>query len=309
MTYSLLIGNYGCRNFGDDLLLLASQQNLPGNLRIMAPGKDFWPLPPAGFRSLFRLEAYKAIYRIYKAKRLYFGGGGLFSSLEPHSFLIWGQILFWALIFRKKVTLLGQSLNAPLPFYLRFLFDKSRVFVRDSQSLSFYPKAKLAADLVFALDLSDLEFSRPILQDYVCVSLRDFPHNHVAALPNICRYLSENYVQKGIKVVFLPFKDVDAKIISAYDFTLAEQVEIFAYIKYANKVYCGRLHCLILAALFEKPLLCLAYAPKMRSMAADFGISCIDLAQEFKLKDLESADVVTQKKLSSQKALVAINFQ
>ena len=98
-NYTLLVGNYGASNIGDDMLLEASKQILNGeNLKIMSPvGGDF-PIFNSGFRS-FLLKPWNnflALDAIWKSNRVVFGGGGLLNSDNWRSLVIWGQILFWA---------------------------------------------------------------------------------------------------------------------------------------------------------------------------------------------------------------------
>ncbi len=283
MKYSLIVGNYGCGNYGDDLLLKSLLLNLPEEFeyKIMAPGKQYFPLPPAGLRSLFNFQSWRAISYIYRSNAVFFGGGGLFSTYEKLSFLIWGQVLIWSFVFRKPVFLLGQSFNSKFGFWQNLLFKNvTYLSVRDSQSQKFCPLASYSADLVFALDTSCFKFKKPKDSDFICISLRDFYKNDPSNLLNFAAYIKLNYLDKKIPVYFLPFKLIDSKLAKLFGWNLVDQSDIPSYIKFCKKLYAGRLHAMILAAIFNKPVTVLAYAPKMIGLAYDLSLRPLDLGKK-----------------------------
>ena len=275
--YSLIVGNYGCGNYGDDLLLKACKAKLNGDLKVMAPGIEFLALPPCGFKSLLSLKSYKSILDIYNSKRVIFGGGGLLNSDEPHSYFIWGHVLFWARLFKKEVSFIGQSFNRRLPFLLSFMMRGCNVYVRDTLSLSYYKDAKLSADLAFSLDFNR-KFKRIIFDKYICVSLRTSKELTLNILQNFLKSINLHYKKIGYKVVFLPFDLDDAKIAKGIkDVVIADQNQILDYIKYCELCYTGRLHAIIVSSILCAPQSPLVYANKMVGLATDLDLPYFDL--------------------------------
>lgn len=304
---NLLVGNYGCGNFGDDLLLEACKENLNTKFKIMGPGNDYLPLPPCGFKSLFKVQSYKAIYEIFKAKKVIFGGGGLFNSDEPHSYFIWGQVLFWARIFKKETLLIGQSFNKKLPGFLRFLLKGSTVYVRDTLSLSFFRGSKLTADLVFSLNLGK-DYKRVLFDPYICVSLRASKELKLESLVMYLTKLTEYYNNKGIKVVFLPFDQKDTLIaLQVSGVIVAKQSEIYNYIKYSMQTYSGRLHAIIVSALLGSKQTPLIYANKMLGLSNDLNLPFIDLREKLEFTPASGA-IADKEKLDCMRIASMKNF-
>lgn len=277
--YSLIVGNYGCGNYGDDLLLRSCKNHITGDVKVMAPGSEFLPLPPCGFKSLLNIRSYKSILDIYNSKRVIFGGGGLFNADEPHSYFIWGHVLFWARLFKKDVTLIGQSFNRRLPFLLRLMIRGCNVYVRDTLSLSYYKEAKLSADLAFSLKFNH-KFKRILFDKYVCVSLRTSKELTLQKLQSYLKSLILHYKKIGCKVVFLPFDEKDSKITEGLnDVVLADQNQILDYIKFCELCYTGRLHALIVCSILGTPQSPLVYANKMIGLATDLDLPYFDLRE------------------------------
>lgn len=305
--YSLIVGNYGCGNYGDDLLLKACKAKLNGDLKVMAPGIEFLALPPCGFKSLLSLKSYKSILDIYNSKRVIFGGGGLLNSDEPHSYFIWGHVLFWARLFKKEVTFIGQSFNNPLPFLLRLMMKGCTVYVRDTLSLSYYKNAKLSSDLAFSLDLNR-KFKRIIFDKYVCVSLRTSKILTLSKLKNYLKSLISHYNKIGYKVVFLPFDLNDAKIAKGLkDVLIADQSQILDYIKYSDHCYTGRLHALIVSSILGASQTPLVYANKMLGLANDLDLPYLDLRQSTNFL-ASKGTVVSKDKVHSMRNASLKNF-
>ena len=305
--YSLIVGNYGCGNYGDDLLLQSCKEHLTGDVKVMAPGSEFLPLPPCGFKSLLNIRSYKSILDIYNSKRVIFGGGGLLNADEPHSYFIWGHVLFWARLFKKEVSFLGQSFNRRLPFLLRLMIRGCNVYVRDTLSLSYYNDAKLSADLAFSLNFNH-KFKRIIFDKYVCVSLRTSKKLTLQILQTYLKSLISHYKKIGYKVVFLPFDINDTRITEGLDdVVLADQNQILDFIKYCELCYTGRLHALIVSSILGTPQSPLVYANKMIGLATDLDLPYFDLRQST-IFQASKGSKVSKHKLDSMRNASLKNF-
>ena len=294
-NYTLLVGNYGASNIGDDMLLEASKQILNGeNLKIMSPlGGDF-PIFNSGFRS-FLLKPWNnflALDAIWKSNRVVFGGGGLLNSDNWRSLVIWGQILFWASMMHKNVSLLGQSFSSKPGWLLAFLLRQCRqITVRDSKSSQYLSQANIphekSKDL--ALELNQTQIERVMQASditanwhedepkdgFILVNLREYRLLDQKIYENLIRMINE----LDANVVFVAFEQSDVDFFERYCrhskmYLKKASADLF---KRADVAIGMRLHFCITARKYGLKTLPLAYASKVAGLFEDAKVSYIDL--------------------------------
>ena len=156
MVQTLLIGNFGDNNLGDELILLAALRDYPEAV-VMTNDPSFSqnftgtqfktvPFPPTGFRSLVKYytdKNYRARIkelRNLEITKLIFPGGGLFA-------IKWRACLLWFLIFRHvtkaspkaEIRFEHQGVDKNLGVISRYLTKKvfqkaDYISVRDESS-------------------------------------------------------------------------------------------------------------------------------------------------------------------------------
>ena len=162
-----LIGYYGFKNLGDELLLKASLEMLmragikPSEILILSNSPSGTSEPKA----ISRWSVSNLIKAFINCERLIFGGGGIFQDSTSVKSCIW----YWAVIklakiLGVKVYAIGQSIG-PLDTFTGKLFaanalkDLKILHVRDEPSLIYAKKFKLnniipGSDLALSLDLN-----------------------------------------------------------------------------------------------------------------------------------------------------------
>ncbi len=294
MPNILLVGNYGAKNFGDDLLMLAAKKGLKKyfpdyDITVMAPGGDV-PLPAAGVRSTVKMSSFHAKKAMKKADFVVFGGGGLFNSEVPYSIFIWGKVIKMAKSLGKSVFMLGQSF-AGAEGVSKALKDISFITTRDSSSYQVAQRmhlqcpVRLCSDLVFMFDkeqipIKDLEFDD---DKFVLLNLRDYvgldPEKSKAILDLVVEFFT---TETSYSIYLLPFGDGDTKFLrdlSAHYknngkvFQLPYDEEAcFAALSKCQALISSRLHPLIVAMILGKPFLSLSYSSKVLSMLRDLNL-------------------------------------
>ncbi len=175
---TLLIGNFGAKNLGDELILAFALENEKNNVIIMTVSGDFSQhfceksfqtvsFFPTGFRSFYRFLTNKSYRKEIlllreEVEEIVFPGGGLF-AISFRAVWLWFIVFLWVkyLFKEKKVRFEYQGIDANLGFFSRFLIKQvfsrvERVSVRDEvsaqaiESLSINGlKIKIEEDLVF----------------------------------------------------------------------------------------------------------------------------------------------------------------
>ncbi|KKP37568.1 MAG: polysaccharide pyruvyl transferase CsaB [Candidatus Peregrinibacteria bacterium GW2011_GWF2_33_10] len=159
MNNIFICGNYGATNLGDELILKGLLAVIPAkagilNARVVVLSynpketerlhhvKSVYFLP-CGVRSLLRgvlgLELFQTLKAYYQCNEFIFGGGGLMQDDKPKAIFIWGFHLFLALILRKRIRILGNSVGPLNKLWSRkivsFLFNHvHEITIRDEIS-------------------------------------------------------------------------------------------------------------------------------------------------------------------------------
>ncbi|MBM3227976.1 hypothetical protein FJZ27_03920, partial [Candidatus Peribacteria bacterium] len=149
----LLVGNYGVKNLGDELLreyFLKTFREVEWivlsahHTQYTIHSTDYCSVPrlPFGLRSLLKTPWWRTIGALRRCDGMVFGGGTLFTDIESlKAPLLWWWHALWARFLRKKIILAFQGIG---PFRTRVGEWCSRwvvaraelVILRDAESFS-----------------------------------------------------------------------------------------------------------------------------------------------------------------------------
>ena len=155
MPKTILIGNFGAGNLGDEAILAGFLRKFPHNnylvlsarpretsdLHQVESMKHFPSGPRSFFLSLFSLDLWKIIREFKNCKKVIFPGGGLFCDPSKGIF-VWSMQFLMALILKKEIFLRGQSFGPissnKMKKLTAFLLSKAKeIEVRDPISKEF----------------------------------------------------------------------------------------------------------------------------------------------------------------------------
>lgn len=149
---TLLIGNFGAENVGDELILASALEEYPDSV-VMTSNPVFSQtfteisfatisMPPTGFRSLvFAMVNPQGIpEQVRDVKRIVFPGGGLF-AITPKAYFIWSKVIDWCAKTFPQVPIIleHQGFDEPKNRFEKWCLKKalskvSKVTVRDENS-------------------------------------------------------------------------------------------------------------------------------------------------------------------------------
>jgi len=298
MKRVLLFGYYGEGNLGDELLLKSLLFSLSTNFEVGVLSKK------RDKNSNYKVFNKFSPFQVYKALKwaevVVAGGGGLFQDKTSlKSFFYYLSIIFFALLFNKKIYLLGQSFS-PLRNRIEekllgyILTQCNKVYVRDSFSYNYLKKInvleekiKLSTDLVFLLDFNYKKLERK----YIGVNLRrwkDYSLNDIYSLLTNLEGLMEK------EMVFYAlhtedkhlFDELGNHIKSKIKFVELTDDNIEEFFP-MNIIFIGmRLHSHILSVLFEIPFIAISYDEKVKGFCEDIGWKfVVDELSSDKIKD------------------------
>ncbi len=260
---TLLVGNFGARNVGDEMILASALERYPKAIVVTADGafsqrfqeqKFQTVLPfPTGFRSWIRFISHpEGTLRELQGKidRIVFPGGGLL-AIKDRAWWIWGSTV-WGLrkLFPEaRIEMEAQGIDVPKNDWQKFWLNRviiaaSSISVRDESSAevirSFGGEAEVVGDAAenFLREVSAGKSTKYKVQStnkkFILVNARakfegKWPKAdiYLSMEPNDAKWSPENF---------------DGKII--FPETIREAIEIFSSAKQAIG---QRLHFLILA--------------------------------------------------------------
>lgn len=312
MKKILLVGNFGSKNFGDELILRSAL------LIVRESGNEPWVLSahpsetakkygvksfarlPMGIRSLFSLRWISTIAAFFRCDAVLFAGGGLFVDRFFLAKWIWGVHGFLALIFLKPLLFVGQSFEVKkgaTSSILRILMKRARLItVRDQSSYNYAlslgvltDKLRLLPDMGVVILLEEAKLLPESRKNSIAVSLCQWGMVD-SNIWSIAKKL-ESYehircfaFQEGGDddaqilhrlVSLLPGKNVEIISINDPDF-----LQKFAACEFALTM---RLHACLVATAFGIPCVAIAYQDKVSNIMTDMGMSeaCVKLNQSF----------------------------
>jgi len=299
MREILIIGNFGAKNLGDELIL-ASALAQNKNVVVMTSdskysqkfiGREFETTEffPSGVRSFWRFcfdaRFRQSITSLKKEnfEKIIFPGGGLF-AIKNRAVWIWTIVFLWAKYFIKKpVHFQSVGVDASMNFFsqilIRFVFHRaSSISARDDKSARFLSKICArrienigdAAENFVASKFLELKISEEKKEKILCLNtLSPFDFTQIL---NDKKF--ENH-----KKLFVAFEPSDLKfapeeVEKVSPKTMEEIFNLFSSVEIAIG---ERLHFLIVAEIFcgddnvytpQKP-----YSEKVRNFCAEKGIS------------------------------------
>jgi len=298
---ALICGYYGEHNLGDDALLEALLQQLPAGVKPLVTAFDQAEVQQRfGVTTVQRRSLSAVLSALGRCEALVLGGGSLLQDATSfRSLLYYAALIAAARIQRKPVLLWAQGLG---PLRRR----RSRALVRallplatgiswrdpesDQLARTLGRRACHGSDAVWSLAAQPwLGKGGPLVVCWRPTSLLQGQawRPYLEAL----ELLAE---QHDREVLWLPFH-------RGQDLTLFDQLtaaglvgeslqrrsrqviaarprEAMAVFRSAGLVLAMRLHALILSALAGSPSSALSYDPKVQACAAEFGCSCMDIA-------------------------------
>lgn len=279
---TLIFGNYGAGNFGDELVLkgilyLLRDKDVhvlstnPKETEKLHNVKSGWVFP-TGLKSLLRGTIFRTLKCYREADEIIFGGGTLFTDEESKTIWISGLQILPAILMRKKIICYRQGIG-PIKHkrIVRWIFNHfDTIEVRDKQSAEELKKIgvkktiEIKPDPVFELPTKKAHGSE------LLISLRQWPNLD----PKFAEKISQFIEATGLSARFLAFGSSDAKLaqqlnLNPTQVTLDNYDEIFSHGAF---VLAMRLHANILAMLYEIPCISLAYESKIKNLFRDRGL-------------------------------------
>lgn len=301
---TLLIGNFGAHNVGDELILLSALRDYPDSFVMCHDelfsqtftGRDFPVVPffPTGFRSgcryLFSHSYRRSLHQLSsQVDRVVFAGGGLL-AIRTKAYFIWGMIFWWVRRIFPDAEIRWEYQGVDDPSFLlnkkivQKVFSQASFFsVRDgaSQDALFRLTAKkvpLVGDRVEKL-LSQIQLPASRPEKILLVNaLRPFDPKEIN------EKLSLFIQREKLKVVFVAFEQKDLLALPpefegnwVFPKTKTELFSLFSQAQYAVG---ERFHFLLLAHHFlgsEKVWTLRApYAQKVESLCQKNGIKTLE---------------------------------
>ncbi len=293
MKKTLLIGNFGARNIGDELILYFARKKYPGAIVMTADPKfsqefceevfeTISPFP-SGIRSLIRFLFEKKQKRV-DIDQVVFVGGGLF-AIKPQADFVWWCQFWWAKKFFPKAKFTFEYQGVDSKVYFLHKFFTKRVFsrveeisVRDKSSARFLKslgikKVEVREDRVWE-SLQAVDFDRPMDAKYALFNAKK-------SLPNSRWKKILEPLPSHLEQVFVCFDPEDAMFVpkgfSGDIFFPHTAQEVFHLFTNASLAMGQRLHFLILAGYFvgsqQTFVLGKPYAEKVGNFCKKQGIN------------------------------------
>lgn len=328
----VICGHYGSTNIGDEAIGMALIQtikkaNSDHTITVLSYDKnrsnDFYKryfkgqsiktayLVPAGFRSLWRGivqgELSQTLQAIKTCDRFVLGGGGLFTDEKISAVFLWGLQALCALLYRKPLYIIGQSVG-PLRFgisrwIVKKIFNKaSFIAVRDAASKKVLSKCGVKKKITVLCDIAlmlDFEkkslhnkMNKKIVQNkknrYFIVTIREWDEKLNKLNKKIVQEVGRIIEKYNLQPVFIPFqlyKENDQSFLykkivqkAGLKKNVVQQYHdeinsILAYFEGAEFVIGVRLHSLLFSMLTKTPCVGISYSPKVSNMMDDVKIS------------------------------------
>jgi polysaccharide pyruvyl transferase WcaK-like protein len=302
---TLLVGNFGAHNVGDELILSAALQDYPTAVVMTANAKSSEtfcetkfktvPFPPTAFRSLGRYlinsDYRNEVHKIKHFDQVVFAGGGLF-AISIRACLLWFLVFKWLKFlnptaeFRFEYQGVDEGLNGMSKKLTQWVFSQADfISVRDENSKLALVKLgvtvmTLTEDRVWLwlhkLDLShDFKFDSQETNKLVLVNAIDYCHGEIFRV---------EHKQNHHPVKFVAFSPQDLKYVPlGVDAILPKnKTQVFELFSSAHEAVGERLHFLIVAQVFADnrgtvSLLRKPYAEKVKSFTQTHNINRFEL--------------------------------
>ncbi|MDD5492445.1 MAG: polysaccharide pyruvyl transferase CsaB, partial [bacterium] len=334
MPKVLISGYYGYDNLGDELILKAIIEQLRAidpSLDIIVISSDPWRT--VNLHPSVEAVSRKNVFGIFKALRqchlFISGGGGLLQDTTGQGsvlyYLGWGIIA--KKIFRKKVMFYAQGIG-PLhrslsrSFVSAWIGKMDLITLREERSQQLLRElhvpetmVKVTADPVLGIKPKDSGTSAAKHSLCIGVVLRQ-GQDRLQAARHWCDILTNVKNTYNARILLLPFQaSHDVKLSQTIKETMKDKVDIkywhnlgdiFNFYEDVDILVSMRLHALILAAVYGKPMLGINYDPKIDNFLRLFGQQAI--TRDKVVQKLENL-VYNQKIIAAQQSAVLQQLQ
>jgi|GEM_PF-1141855 len=264
----LLVGNFGAKNLGDELILLAALQDYPDATVMTADSSwtqsfcetefETVVFPPTAFRSWFKYLTRPSYRRAVKAlahkfDRIIFVGGGLF-AIKLRACILWWMVFKWLKRLNPKAEIWfeNQGIDCGLSWAAKKLMvsvmrQADYVSTRDERSFNQtanldIPKAELKSDRFWEAEFDWIASAEKQLQVLV---------NALSPLePGQRRDLYEKFKNK--QLVFVAFQQSDLKAVPkdwpGEIIFPSTQSELFELFDMSELIVGERLHSLLMGS-------------------------------------------------------------
>jgi polysaccharide pyruvyl transferase WcaK-like protein len=317
----LIIGHFGGRNIGDEIILLSQMQMLTKKFGkceflIYTYNEDFtvetYKKYDFNIKTIkafgLRNSIHSTIDQIKKIKNIDFailGGGGIiqdtyfsygvFRYLLPIYICLLRNIPFYT--YAIGVNKFNYSLNNSL--FNTILHYSNGVSVRDKASYENIQKSNPNINIIEILDSALLFETRKLQEssqnDNLTLIFREFFEPYLENIANLIEKLRKIYNFKKIDLIIFENNEMEIKLANKmkillnnnYTIHIFNDINPINYLNLLNKssiVLTGRLHGLLPSILLKKDIVCLSYAPKIESFCDKNDIPY------FKFNDLKNID-------------------
>lgn len=299
----LISGYYGFDNAGDELIL----ESIISSLREQGHEHAITvhSASPSKTASIYKVHAVNRwnylhiILSILSCDVLVSGGGGLFQDRTGNATLYYYlAVLFLAKIFGKKVFIYAVGINELKKhnsfFAARVLGLADKITVREPFSRELLKKWKCkASDIEITADpvlKANVKY-RPLKTEHpkVAIVLRP-PHKGQLSVSTFAKIADSLSHLISAKIIFIPFhmqKDLPFTLSVMNSMQSAARLvkwnnahELYGIFSDVDMVISQRLHALILAALYEIPLVGISDDPKIARFLNELGQKNISLRGE-----------------------------
>lgn len=281
---TLLIGNFGAENLGDELILWAALQTYPNSVVMTSnptfsqtfTEKDFETIsmPPTGLRSMLKAVGCKDVAcNVSEINQIIFPGGGLF-AITPKAYFIWAKVIDWCVksFPQASIILEHQGVDEPKNNFEKYLLKKalskvSKVTVRDENSAKVVEKysphkPQIVGDRVETLHATSLNQNpQATSQELLLINaMSDYDKASV----------QQKFPEH--KITEIAFGKGDLGI------QPKTKTELFSLFEQADAVVGERFHSLILGNKFcprQTYLLRPAYSQKVRDLQTRIGLTVL----------------------------------
>lgn len=321
--YKILIsGYYGFNNIGDESILRAVVDNLRDKLEdteITVLSQD--PASTSekyGVKSVNRKSMKSILNAVRKCDLLISGGGSLLQDVTSKKSILYYLIIMWfALLFRKKVFIYSQGIgpinsNINRKLTAVTLSKACGIVVRDEASKEFLTeigvmpeKVVVTADPVLRIKPAPLEIGQEILkkegieldseQLTVGFAIRERKLGS-EFVDELCDAMDRLVSEKKAKIILIPFHySEDVSVIEEIEKRLGDRVssikhkyltnEMLSIIGNMDLLVGVRLHALIHSAIMDVPMIGISYDPKINSFMKSIGMKAMCSVYDFNSED------------------------
>lgn len=306
----LIIGYYGAKNTGDEVLLKATVELLrsiydsPDIKAITYNVED--TAQNHGIDGISRNKLLSIINAVKESDMVIGGGGSMIQNVTSNRSLIYYlAILKIAKLFKKKVMLLGNGIGPingklPLCMTVKILRKLDTIILRDADSFKLLESKGLkniylGSDLAFNIEYGNIADS-PTEPKRIAVNLRSwfYGREFLIEFKKFIEYL----VDSGFEVVLIPFQSgnddlVLKEIVESVDGEKIIIVEsddcedILREISKAELFIGMRLHGLIFSSIVNTPFIGLSYDPKVSAFSKSQGQDYFETIEEINAQSLK----------------------